>query len=236
MDHPSYPVDAVNRVKRMHERASYDHARVHAILDAAALAHVAYVIDGQPYATPTLFWREGTRLYWHGSSASRMLRQQSAGVPVCVTVTHLDGLVLARSGFHHSANYRSVMAFGHAALVTDEQERRRALTMMVERFFPGRSAGLRETTPGELKATSVVAMDIERASAKQRAKGVDDDPEDARLPIHAELIPLHTVLGTPSPCPEVRPGVARPEHLAAWQAGRHLDELLAEAHRATFGE
>ena len=93
---PAYPVDAVNRVKRLHERAAYDHATVHAILDAAALAHVAYVIDGQPYCTPTLFWREGHRLYWHGSSASRMLRHQATGVPVCVTVSHLDSLVLAR--------------------------------------------------------------------------------------------------------------------------------------------
>ena len=114
---PAYPVDAVNRVKRLHERAAYDHATVHAILDASALAHVAYVIDGQPYCTPTLFWREGHRLYWHGSSASRMLRHQATGVPVCVTVSHLDSLVLARCGFNHSVDYRSVMAFGHAVLV-----------------------------------------------------------------------------------------------------------------------
>ena len=112
-DHaPQYPIDAVNRVKRRHDRGHYDHATVHALLDSAALCHVSYVIGGQPYCTPTLFWREGTKLYWHGSSASRMLRSQSEGEPVCLTVAHLDSLVLARSAFNHSVDYRAVMAFG----------------------------------------------------------------------------------------------------------------------------
>ena len=109
---PSYAVDPVNRVKRRHDRGFYDHATVHALLDSAALCHVSYVIDGQPFCTPTLYWREGTRLFWHGSSASRMLRNLSAGEPACLTVTQLDSLVLARCGFNHSADYRSVMAFG----------------------------------------------------------------------------------------------------------------------------
>ncbi len=142
-DATSYAVDAVNRVKRRHDRGFYDHDTVHALLDASVLCHVSYVVDGQPYCTPTLFWREGTHLYWHGSSASRMLRTVSEGQPACLTVTHLDSLVLARCGFNHSADYRSVMAFGQARLVADLEEKRRALVMMVDRFFPGRTAHLR---------------------------------------------------------------------------------------------
>src|ERR1700709_743746 len=138
----TYPVTPVNRVKRLHERGAYDHATIHAILDASMLAHIAYLIDGQPYCTPTLFWREGTRLYWHGSSASRMLRNQSEGEPVCLTVSQLDALVLARCGFNHSADYRAVMAFGRARLVENPVEKERALVAMVDRFFPGRTATL----------------------------------------------------------------------------------------------
>jgi nitroimidazol reductase NimA-like FMN-containing flavoprotein (pyridoxamine 5'-phosphate oxidase superfamily) len=123
----AYKVDAVNRLKRRHDRGFYDHETVHALLDSAMLCHVSYVIDGQPFCTPTLFWRGGTTLYWHGSSASRMLRNQSAGQAACLTVTHLDALVLARCGFNHSADYRSVMAFGHARLVDTPQEKEAAL-------------------------------------------------------------------------------------------------------------
>ena len=119
----SFPVTNRNRVRRKPDRGRFDRATVYDILDAAMVAHIAYVIDGQPYCTPTGFWREDDKLYWHGSSASRMIRSQSAGVPVCVTATHLDAIVLARSGFHHSVNYRSVMAFGTARLVTDAAEK-----------------------------------------------------------------------------------------------------------------
>src|SRR5215472_597302 len=132
---PSYPVDALNRLKRRAERAHYDHESVHRLLDAAALAHVSYVVEGWPVCTPTLFWREGSRLYWHGSNSSRMLRNLSEGEPACLTVTHFDSLVLARCGFNHSADYRSVMAFGHAKLVSDQDEKKRALVMMVDRLF-----------------------------------------------------------------------------------------------------
>lgn len=230
----SYPIDPVNRVKRLHERAAYDHDTVHAILDAAALAHIAYVIDGQPYCTPTLFWREGSRLYWHGSSASRMLRHQAGGVPVCLTVSHLDSLVLARCGFNHSVDYRSVMAFGHAEQVTDVGEKQRALTMMVDRFYPQRSATLRPTTAQEFKATAVMAMDIERASAKVRNKGLADDPEDQDLPIYAERIPVMTVLGAPEPCARLSSDVARPASLQPYQAGQRLDAALVAAHQQAY--
>ena len=232
---PSYAVDARNRVKRRHDRGFYDHETVHRLLDAAALCHVAYVVDGIPYCTPTLFWREGTRLYWHGSSASRMLRTLSEGQPACLTVTHLDSLVLARCGFNHSADYRSVMAFGQARLVTDAEEKRRALVMMVDRFFPGRTAHLRASTEQEIRATSVVTMEIERASAKIRAKGVADDEEDYALPIHAERIPVRTVIGEPEPCPRLLPGVERPSNLAGYRAERLLEEALTEAHAKAYG-
>src|SRR5580658_5646415 len=134
----SYPIDATNRVKRRAERGAYDHATVHQLLDAAALCHVAYVVDGQPICTPTLFWRDGTRVYWHGSNASRMLQSLASDAPACLTVTHFDALVLARCGFNHSVDYRCVMLFGHVQLLTARAEKAQALRMMVDRLFPGR--------------------------------------------------------------------------------------------------
>jgi hypothetical protein len=231
---PSYPVDKVNRVKRLHERGRYDHETVHRILDSAMLCHVSYVIDGQPYCTPTLFWREGTRLYWHGSSASRMLRNLSDGEPACLTVAHLDALVMARSGFHHSVDYRAVMCFGQARLVTDPGEKVRALTMMVDRFFPNRTAGLRQSTTQEIKATAVVWMEIERASAKIRDTGVGDDEEDYALPIYAERMPVRTVLGAPEPCPRLAPGARRGDDLGAYRPGRLLEEALRDAYAEAY--
>ena len=233
---PSYPVDEINRVKRRHDRGRYDVNTVHALLDSAALCHVAYAIDGQPYCTPTLYWREGSRLYWHGSSASRMLRNLADGEPACLTVTHLDSLVLARCGFNHSADYRSVMAFGRARLVSDADEKERALVMMVDRFFPGRTAQLRQSTRAEIKATAVVTMEIERASAKIRAKGVADDDEDYELPIYAERLPVYTVLGAPQACARLLPGVARPSNLASYREGRRLDDAVTEAYGIAYAE
>jgi len=233
---PGYPVSELNRVKRRHDRGFYDQDTVHALLDAAMLCHVSYVIDGQPFCTPTFFWREGTRLYWHGSSASRMLRHLAQGKPACLTVTHLDALVLARSGFNHSADYRSVMAFGMARLVEDAQEKERALVLMVDRLYPQRTAGLRPTTAQEIKATSVIVMDIERASAKIRARGVVDDDEDYALPVYAERIPVSTVLGRPEPCPRLVEGVQRPDTLAGYRAGRPLQDALSQAYVTTYGQ
>jgi uncharacterized protein len=230
----SYPVDALNRVQRRKDRGRYDHDTVHALLDAAALCHVSYVVDGFPYCTPTMFWREGTRLYWHGSNSSRMLRNLSVGEPACLTVTHFDALVLARCAFNHSADYRSVMAFGHARSVVDVGEKRRALTMMVDRLYPGRTAQLRPTASQETGATTVVTMEIERASAKVRASGIVDDDTDLALPIYAERIPLRTVIGEPEPCARLLPGVARPENLHGYVAGRRLEETLAESHAAAY--
>ena len=222
----SYPVTPRNRVKRLHERASYDRAAVHAILDAAMLCHVAYVLNGQPYATPTLFWRQDETLYWHGSSASRMLRHLKAGTPACLTVAHLDGLVLARSGFNHSANYRSAMCFGTARLVEDPEEKVAAMRDVVDRFYPGRSALLRPITVQEAKATTVVSMPIEEAAAKVRAKGVGDDEEDFALPIWAGVIPVATVLGAAQTCHRLAPGVEKPETLSIFPEGGRLDTAL----------
>jgi nitroimidazol reductase NimA-like FMN-containing flavoprotein (pyridoxamine 5'-phosphate oxidase superfamily) len=229
-DIASYPLTARNRVKRRHDRGFYDHETVHKILDASMMCHVSYVIDGQPYCTPTFFWREGTKLYWHGSSASRMLKNQTAQQRVCLTVAFLDSLVLARCGFNHSADYRAVMAFGNAYLVTDPHEKEQAGIAMVDRFFPDRTASLRETTAQEMKATSFIAMEIEEASAKIRAKGVADDDEDYELPIYAERIPVRTVIGAPEPCPRLLPGVERPASLQAYSEGRLLEDALTDAY------
>jgi nitroimidazol reductase NimA-like FMN-containing flavoprotein (pyridoxamine 5'-phosphate oxidase superfamily) len=226
----SYPVTGRNRVKRLHERASYDREAVHAILDAGMLCHVAYVIDGQPFCTPTIHWRKDDRLYWHGSSASRMLRHLKAGTPVCVTVSHLDGLVLARSGFHHSANYRSAMCFGTARIVDDPDEKAEALSDVVDRFYPGRTATLRQSNAQEIKATTVIGMDIETASAKVRDAGVADDEDDLDLPIWAGVIPVKTVIGASQTSPHVPEGIAIPEDLAHLSEGSRFDEALLRAH------
>ncbi|WP_024518450.1 pyridoxamine 5'-phosphate oxidase family protein [Bradyrhizobium sp. Tv2a-2] len=232
----SYPVDEINRVRRLHERGRYDVETVHRLLDSAALCHVSYVIDGQPYCTPTLYWREGSRLYWHGSSASRMLRNLSEGEPACLTVTQLDSLVLARCGFNHSADYRAVMAFGHARQVENQEEKARALVMMVDRFFPGRTAQLRQSTEQEIKATAVISMKIERASAKIRSKGVGDDEEDYALPIYAERVPVNMVLGAAEPCKRLLPGVERPANLAPYREGRKLEDAVREAYCIAYAE
>ncbi len=227
----AFPVSDRNRIKRMHERGTYDKSAVFAILDAGLLCHVAYVLDGQPFCTPTLFWREDDVLYWHGSSVSRMLRHLKPGTPACLTVSHLDGLVLARSGFHHSANYRSAMCFGTARMIEDADEKRRALEHVVDRFYPGRTRTLRPIDPQEFKATTVIRMRIDEASAKVRAKTVADDEEDYALPLWAGVIPVHMTIDAAEPCPRLKPGVARPDNLSAYRPGRRLDETFAEMQR-----
>ncbi|MFQ5958016.1 MAG: pyridoxamine 5'-phosphate oxidase family protein [Alphaproteobacteria bacterium] len=205
---------ARSRAKRKHERVAYDREAVYPVLDAGLICHVGYAIDGQPYVTPTCYWREGDRLYWHGSSASRMLRTVKTGVPACVTVTHFDGLVLARSGFHSSINYRSVMAFGAARAVADEAAKLRALEAFVERLTPGRWAELRPVTGQELKATTVVSMEIEEASVKTRTGPPVDDDEDYALDVWAGVVPVHETAAAPEPDPRLKDGVALPAYLA----------------------
>lgn len=209
------PPSARTRVRRKPKRGHYDAATLHAILDEGLLCHVGYVIDGQPYVTPTLHWREGDHLYWHGSSASRMLRNLSHGVPVCVTVSLLDGLVFARSGFNHSANYRSVMALGTAELVTDREAKHAALVAFSERLAPGRWQQLRPPTAQELKATTVLHMPLSEASAKVRSGPPADDEADYALPVWAGVLPLRLVAGTPMPDARLPAGTPVPDYLAA---------------------
>ncbi len=216
-----------SKVKRLHERGRYDEESVFAILDAGIIAHIGYVIDGQPYVTPTAYWRRGRTLYWHGSSASRMLRSQKEGIPVCVTVSLLDGLVVARSGFHHSVNYRAVMAFGRAHLVEDAKEKEAELDYFIERIYPGRVATLRPVNQQELKGTTLLAMEIEEASAKVRTGEPKDDEEDYALDIWAGVVPIRQVVGAIENDPRLKAGVALPEHLRRFTDGARFDALVA---------
>ena len=220
-----------SRVKRLHERGRYDEESVFAILDAGLVAHIGYVIDGQPYVTPTAYWRRGRTLYWHGSSASRMLRAQKEGIPVCVTVSLLDGLVIARSGFHHSINYRAVMAFGRARIVEDAQEKEAELDHFIERIYPGHLETLRPINSQELKATTLIAMEIEEASAKVRTGEPKDDEEDYALDIWAGVIPIRQVVGAIENDPRLKPGVTLPEHLRRFADGGRFDSLLSLSTR-----
>lgn len=197
------------RVRRKPHRGHYDRATVDAILDASVIGHVAWALDGQPYATPTAVWRRGDRLYWHGSAASRMLRATD-GRPVCITVTQLDGLVLARSATNHSVDYRSVMVLGTAHLETDAVVVEAALEALVEHLYPGRWAALRPMTDKERKATSVLWVDLSEASAKVRAEGSHDDPGDETWPIWAGVVPVRQVRGAPEPDEFVPDGMPEP--------------------------
>ena len=218
-----------SKVKRIHERGRYDEEGVFAILDAGMIAHIGYVIDGQPYVTPTAYWRRGKTLYWHGSSASRMLRSQKDGVPVCVTVSLLDGLVVARSGFHHSINYRAVMAFGRAHIVEDAKEKEAELDYFIERIYPGHVASLRPVDQQELKGTTLIAMEIEEASAKARSGPPKDDEEDYALDIWAGVIPVRQVVGAAESDPRLKPGIPLPAHLRRFEDGARFDTLVSQS-------
>jgi hypothetical protein len=203
-----------SRVKRLHERGRYDFDTVAAILDGGFLCHVGYVIDGKPYVTPTSYWREGDRVYWHGSSASRMLRTLADGVDCCLTVSRVDGLVLARSAFHHSINYRSVMLFGRARTIEDPAAKRKALENFVEYMYPGRWKDLRPVTDQELKATTVLHMPIEEGAAKIRTGPPVDDEEDYGWPVWAGIVPVRQIAGEPMPDARLAAGVVSPDYLS----------------------
>jgi hypothetical protein len=222
---PAFVSNPRSRVRRHPERAYYDRETVFAILDAALLCHIGYVIDGRPYVTPTLFWRAGERLYWHGSSASRMLRTQRAGIPVCVTVSHVDGLVLARCAFRHSLNYRAVMAFGTAAMV-DEAQKEAGLNAFIERLYPGRTGLMRGIQPQELKATSLMSMVIEQASAKIRADGPLDVESDWMADCWAGLIPVAQYLGVWIPDQRVPPHTDPEAEVGHFAERARFDEVL----------
>lgn len=212
----AYTPSERSRVRRVHDRGSYDKAALHAVLDAGMLCHVGYVIDGQPYVTPTFQWREGDDVFFHGSSASRMLRTVKQGQPVCLTVSFLDGLVLARSGFHCSVNYRSAMLYGTARAVEDEARKELHLKRFIEGLMPGRWDDMRPPTAQEIKATTVCQMAIEEASVKVRTGPLKDDEEDYALDCWAGVIPIRQVVGAPEPDPRLAEGIAMPENVRNW--------------------
>lgn len=187
------------QLKRLPKRASYDQAQIHAILAEGFLCHVGFVLDGQPYVIPTGYARSGEKLYIHGSAASRMLRTLAQGVEVCVTVTLLDGLVLARSAFHHSMNYRSVVVLGKAQLVTDPEEKWAALRCFTNHIVAGRWEQVRQPTEQEMKATTVLVLPLNEVSAKIRTGPPIDDEEDYSLPVWAGVVPVRPQLGEPVP-------------------------------------
>ncbi len=211
------PSDRV-RLRRKRERATYDRDEIDAILDEALIAHLGIVDeDGQPFVIPTLHARSGDVVYCHGSSASRTLRALASGAPACLTVSLIDGLVLARSAMHHSANYRSAMLIGRARIVEDLDEKRAALRAVVEHIVPGRWDDVRAPSENELSATSVLAIPIDEASAKVRSGGPVDDEEDYALPAWAGVIPLASSPRSPEPDQRLRAGIAPPPYVTAYR-------------------
>ncbi|MEW2453929.1 pyridoxamine 5'-phosphate oxidase family protein [Streptomyces albus] len=207
---------------RARERVSYDRELVHSVLDAGYLCHLGFVRDGAPVVLPTLYARVGERLYVHGSTGSRPLRdagrpevRADGGMPVCVTVTHVDGLVLAKSAFHHSVNYRSVVVHGRAVQVTGHEERLLALDALVDNVVPGRAADSRPADARELAATAVLRVELAEVSVKVRTGGPKDEPEDLGLPHWSGVLPVAPVYGTPVPADDLAPGIPVPGYLTA---------------------
>ena len=206
-------------LKRLPARGHYDHEIVHKILDEGFICHVGFVVDGRPVVIPTGYGRIGDKLYIHGSQASRMLRTLKAGVAACVTVTLVDGLVLARSAFHHSINYRSVVIFGNATLVEEPEEKLAALVAFSEHVVGGRWNDVREPTEQELKATTVLRLPLKEVSAKVRTGPPLDDEEDYQLPVWAGVIPLRLEAGEPIPDPRLANGITVPGYAVDYKRG-----------------
>jgi hypothetical protein len=201
------------QVKRLPKRGKYDRETVYSILDSGFVCHVGFNVDGQPYVIPTNYGRSGDTLYLHGSAASRMLRTLSEGVPVCVTVTHVDGIVLARSAFHHSVNYRSVVILGTARLVEDPAEKMEALRIFTDHVMKGRWDDVRQPTEQEMKGTTVLSLPLEEVSAKVRTGGPIDDEADYALPVWAGVLPLETVAKAPLPDARLKSDTPLPAYL-----------------------
>ncbi|HEY9857075.1 MAG TPA: pyridoxamine 5'-phosphate oxidase family protein [Stenomitos sp.] len=212
-------------LKRLPKRGSYDRELVYAILDEGLLCHVGFVVEGSPFVIPTAYWRIGDRLYLHGAPASRMLQQLRQGVDVCVTVTLLDGLVLARSALHHSMNYRSVLIFGRAELLEGEAEKLAALDAFLDHVVPGRATEVRPPSPAEVAGTLILAIAIEEASAKVRSGPPVDDARDMEWPVWAGEVPLQMVGTQPEVAPDLRVEVPVPayaRHYARSRSSRGL--------------
>ena len=208
-----FPLTDRNRVKRLPERGRYDKETIYPIIDEALICHVAFVQDDQPFIIPTLHARQGDNLLLHGATTSRMLKHVEVGGEVCVGFTLVDGIVLARSIFHHSVNYRSVVLFGRGQLITDADAKMSALEAFSERIMPGRWYDARLPNPQEFKATSVACIPIELASAKVRVGPPKDDEEDLSLPVWAGVLPIRQVFGDPVAVPGLRDGIAIPSYM-----------------------
>lgn len=211
------PVTDRTRVLREANRAVYDREAIYKILDEGFVCHVGFAVDGQPFVIPTMFARVDDHVYFHGSAASRMLRGLIGGLPVCITVTLTDGLVLARSVFNHSMNYRSVVALGHATLIDELAEKLRALQAFTEKLIPGRWNDARQPNEKELKATSILKLPLTEVSAKIRTGGVEDDAEDYAFPVWAGIIPLHLVADPPIRDERCDPVIPTPAYASNFQ-------------------
>jgi len=209
------PASESVRVRRLPDRGAYDAATIHPILDEAPFAHVGITVDGQPFVIPTIHARIDETLYLHGSPASRLLRTAKGPTRVCVTVSIVDGLVLARSAFHHSMNYRSVVVLGDAVEVTDEDEKMRAFEALVEQVCPGRWEGCRIPNAKEINSTLVVKLALTEASAKVRTGGPVDDAEDLGLDVWAGVVPVSAAFGVAEPATDLGDGIGLPDHVAA---------------------
>lgn len=207
------------RVRRAPARAAYERDTIDAILDEGLVAHLGFAVDGQPYVIPTLHARVGDTVYIHGSAASRMIRTLTAGAPACLTVTLVDGMVLARSAFHHSMNYRSVVVVGEARAVSDPEELMIALEAFTEKLVPGRWDEVRGPNPKELKATRALAMSLDEASAKARSGPPVDDDEDHALDVWAGVIPLYLAAERPVADPQLRAAIAPSDVVEGWKPG-----------------
>ena len=207
---------ARNRVRRIPDRGQYNKDEIYPIVDQAMICHVGIVQDRQPFVIPTLHARRGDEILLHGASTSRLMKHVEAGEPVCITITHTDGIVLARSVFHHSINYRSAVLFGTGYLVTETDAKAAALKSFTERIMPGRWDDARQPTPNELKATSVVAVTIDSASAKVRVGPPGDDEEDYALPIWAGVVPLTQGVDAPVADPRLTDGIEVPGYISEY--------------------
>jgi nitroimidazol reductase NimA-like FMN-containing flavoprotein (pyridoxamine 5'-phosphate oxidase superfamily) len=216
----NFPRTDRTSLKRLPKRGVYDRESVYGILDEGFICHVGFAIDGKPFVIPTGYAREDGRLYIHGSQASRMLRTLAGGIDVCVSVTLLDGLVLARSAFHHSMNYRSVVIFGRATVVEDKADKATALFAFSEHVIPGRWSEVREPTQQELAATTVLSLDLVEASAKIRSGPPIDDEEDYALPVWAGVIPLRLAAGEPIKDPRLPEAIQAPSYITDYKRGR----------------
>lgn len=227
-----FPATPRNALTRRIDRGSQDKASVFAILDASLVAHIGYELDGQPYVTPTLFWRDGETLYWHGSRHGRTIRTLAQGWRVCVTVSQLDGLVLGRSGIASSIQCRSVMAFGATRAIDDRAEKKIQMARLIDRQFPGRAETLRPTRDAEIDQIMVIEMPIDEATAKVKTGGPNErEPGDFEMPVWAGIIPVRRTLGRAEPDPRLAPGIAPTASVERMAPGAIFDDALTAALR-----